>query len=122
MNKGNFLSGLSLGVLIVSHRMLYRFFMKLRANLSLPQAKTFRVKYPRVAKLFLSPLSPSIAASLAGLALGIHPKGERRVTIAVYALVKALEFNYNRLEDEGWFQNQPWVSLYPAGKGGCANK
>lgn len=97
-------------MLIVAHRVLYRFFTKLRQNLSLPQAKAFRVKYPRAAKLFLSQLAPGIGASLAGLALAIHPKGDRRTTVAVYALMKALEYNYNRLEDEGYFANRPWVS------------
>ncbi|KAI5782685.1 hypothetical protein EDC01DRAFT_619240 [Geopyxis carbonaria] len=108
MDRSNFLSSLSLAVLIVVHRVLYRFFHQLRANLSLPQAKTFRVKYPRASRLFLAPSAPALAASVSGLALAIHPKIERRVTIAAYALVKAMEFYYNRLEDKGYFQNRPW--------------
>ncbi|KAF8250902.1 hypothetical protein K440DRAFT_653428 [Wilcoxina mikolae CBS 423.85] len=107
-NYANFLSSVSLSTLIVAHRLLYRFFYQLRSNLQLPEAQTFRTKYPKASQLFLSPNSPSIAASLAGFALAIHPATERRVTIAVYTLVKAAEFIYNRYEDEGWFQNRPW--------------
>jgi len=99
----------SLATLIVAHRLLYRFFYQLRSNLQQPEAQVFRTKYPNASRLFLSPKAPSIAASLAGFALIIHPATDRRVTIAVYTFVKAAEFIYNRYEDEGWFQNRPWV-------------
>ncbi|KAG0138702.1 hypothetical protein HOY82DRAFT_544594 [Tuber indicum] len=104
----NFLFSLSLGTLVVAHRLLYRFFFRLRENLLLPQARTFRLRHPKVAKLFLSRLSPPIGSALAGLALLIHPSGNRRTTVSAWTFVKALEFCYNRLEDEGWFQNKPW--------------
>lgn len=107
-NRSNFLSSLSLSTIIILHRLLYRFFHQLRVNLQLPQAQAFRDKYPKASRVFISRKSPALAASLSGLALAIHPATERRVTIAVYTLVKALEFTYNRLEDEGWFPNRPW--------------
>lgn len=109
-NNGKFRSSLALAVLIVVHRVLYRFFHRLRTNLSLPQAKEFRQRYPRAAKVFLSPLCPSLMASLSGVALGIAPEGDMRVTAAVYTLVKAAEYWYNRLEELGWFQGRRWVS------------
>jgi hypothetical protein len=109
VNKPNFLSSLSLSTLIVLHRLLYRFFYQLRSNLQLPEAKAFRQKYPKASQLFLSPKAPSITASLSAFALLIHPATDRRVTISVYTFVKALEFIYNYYEDEGWFQNRPWV-------------
>ncbi|KAA8896075.1 hypothetical protein FN846DRAFT_966534 [Sphaerosporella brunnea] len=108
LNKPNFLSACSLSTLIVFHRLLYRFFYQLRSNLQLPEAKEFRQKYPKASQLFLSPRAPPLTASLAGFALLLHPATDRRVTISVYTFVKALEFIYNRYEDEGWFQNRPW--------------
>ncbi|KAI5799741.1 hypothetical protein FPQ18DRAFT_100344 [Pyronema domesticum] len=107
-NHSNFLSSLSLSTLIVAHRLLYRFFYQLRSNLQLLEALQFRTKYPNASKLFLSPKSPSLAASLAGFALLLHPATDRRVSIAVYALIKALEFLYNQYEDAGYFINRPW--------------
>lgn len=108
-NTSNVLQSLSLSTLIILHRLLYRFFYQLRSNLQLPEAKTFRQKYPKSSQVFLSPKAPSLAASMAGLALLIHPATDRRVTVSVYTFVKALEFIYNRYEDEGWFQNRPWA-------------
>jgi len=105
----NLLCSLSLSTLVVAHRLLYKFFFRLRENLLLPQARTFRLRHPKVARLFLSRLSPSIGSALAGLALLIYPAGDRRTTVSAWTFVKALEFCYNRLEDEGWFRNKPWV-------------
>ncbi|TGZ84484.1 hypothetical protein EX30DRAFT_325142 [Ascodesmis nigricans] len=107
-SRPNFMASLSLGVLIIIHRVLYRFLHQLRTNLMLPEAKDFRTKYPRAAKVFLSPYSPSITASLAGFALLLHPKTDLRQTIAVYTLVKAAEYWYNRFEDKGYFVDKPW--------------
>lgn len=93
----------------MAHRLLYRFFHQLRSNLQLPEAQPFRSKYPNASRLFLAPKAPPLAASLAGFALAIHPATDRRVTVAVYTFVKALEFVYNLYEDLGHFQNRPWV-------------
>ena len=94
---------------MVIHRLLYRFFSKLRQNLLLPEARKFRKRYPKISKLFVSQLSPSIGSSLAGLALLIQPPSDRRATVSVYTFVKSLEYCYNRLEDIEWFRNRPWV-------------
>lgn len=109
----NFLLSLSLSTLVVFHRLLYRFLYQLRSNLLLPnaQARRFRQRHPKVSGVFTSPLSPSIGSSLAGLALLLNPASDRRVTIAVYAFVKALEYSYNKLEDDGWFPERPWVRV-----------
>ena len=42
-----------------------------------------------------------MGASLAGLALGIYPAQQMRVSIAIYALFRALEFGWNAAEDGG---------------------
>lgn len=109
----NFLCSLSLSMLVVIHRLLYRFLSQLRSNLLLPnaQARRFRQRHPKVSNVFTSALSPSIGSSLAGLALLLHPASDQRVTVAVYTFVKALEYSYNKLEDDGWFPNRPWVYI-----------
>ncbi|KAL0638641.1 hypothetical protein Q9L58_002367 [Maublancomyces gigas] len=106
----NFLCSLSLSALVVIHRLLYRFLSQLRSNLMLPnaQARRFRQRHPKISNVFTSTLSPSIGSSLAGLALLLHPASDQRVTIAVYTFVKALEYSYNKLEDDGWLPDRPW--------------
>ncbi|CAG9951438.1 unnamed protein product [Clonostachys rosea f. rosea IK726] len=48
-----------------------------------------------------SPYAPALGASFAGLALGIYPRRQLRVTIAIYSLFRALEFGWNACEAEG---------------------
>jgi hypothetical protein len=66
-----------------------------------PQVEPFRRRNPRTAATLTSPLAPAIGASLAGLALGVYPSQQLRVTIAIYALFRALEFGWNACEMEG---------------------
>lgn len=117
LKSPNFLCSLSLSTLVVIHRLLYRFLYQLRSNLLLPnaQARRFKLRHPRISNVFTSALSPSIGSSLAGLALLLHPTSDRRVTIAVYTFVKALEYSYNKLEDDGWFPDRPWVRSFLMG-------
>lgn len=66
-----------------------------------PSAAPFRQRNPRVADTLTSPYAPAVGASLAGLALGIYPSQQLRVSVAIYALFRALEFGWNVAEDGG---------------------
>jgi hypothetical protein len=80
---------------------LFRFLTRLRAHLLDPQAEPFRLRNPRTTATLTSPFAPAIGASLAGLALGIYPSKQMRVSIAIYALFRALEFGWNVCEKDG---------------------
>lgn len=91
----------SLSGILFLYRFLFRFLSRLRAHLLDPQVEPFRRRNPRTAKALTSPLTPAIGASLAGLALGIYPAQQMRVTVAIWALFRALEFGWNSCESEG---------------------
>ncbi|KAF2843305.1 hypothetical protein M501DRAFT_926160 [Patellaria atrata CBS 101060] len=101
------LSG-SLGLILLFHRLLHRFFLRLRDSLLTDEAKAFRRRNPRVARTLTSRLAPAIGASISGFLLAVSPSDQLRVTIAIYVFTKALEHLYNRLENKGWFQERPW--------------
>ena len=42
-----------------------------------------------------------MGASLAGLALGVFPSQQLRVSVAIYAMFRALEFGWNMCEGDG---------------------
>ena len=81
-----------------------------------PQVEPFRKRNPRTAATLTSPYAPAVGASLAGLALGVFPSQQLRVTIALAAMFRALEFGWNVSEMDGlvWgFKNgrkreRPW--------------
>lgn len=98
----NFRLSLSLSTILLLHRILFRFFTRLRAHLLTDEARPFRQRNKRTSKTLTSSLAPAIGASLAGFALAVYPKEQLRVTIAIYALSQAAEFAYNLAEDEGW--------------------
>lgn len=109
----NFRLSLSLSLILLLHRLLYRFFSRLRVNLLTKDAAPFRRRNPRISKSLTSHLAPAIGSSLAGLALGVYPADQLRVTIAIYAATRAAEFTYNTLENDGWFRNKPsWVGSW----------
>ena len=89
------------------HRILHRFFTRLRANLRTEDARPFRERNPRVSKALTSRYAPAIGASLAGFALGVYPESQLRISVALYTATKSLEFLYNLLEDKGYFANRP---------------
>ncbi|TVY31905.1 hypothetical protein LSUB1_G008383, partial [Lachnellula subtilissima] len=93
---------LSLSTILLLHRILFRFFTRLRAHLLTPEARPFRQRNKRTSKTLTSSLAPAIGASLAGFALAVYPSEQLRVTISIYALSRAAEFAYNHAEDEGW--------------------
>ncbi|KAL2128151.1 hypothetical protein VTI74DRAFT_9595 [Chaetomium olivicolor] len=92
---------LSLSTILLLYRILFRFFTRLRAHLLDPSAAPFRVRNPKTATALTSPYAPAVGASLAGLALGIYPSKQLRVTVALYTVFRALEFGWNCAEDNG---------------------
>ncbi|MCJ1464809.1 hypothetical protein MMC07_003423 [Pseudocyphellaria aurata] len=104
----NFRLSLSLSLILLLHRLLFRFFCRLRINLLTKEAAPFRRRNPRISQSLTSRLAPAIGASLAGFALGVYPADQLRITIAIYVAAQAVEFLYNALENDGWFKDKPW--------------
>ncbi|KAG9248401.1 hypothetical protein BJ878DRAFT_46334 [Calycina marina] len=107
----NFRLSLSLSSILLLHRILFRFFTRLRAYLLADEAKPFRRRNKKISRTLTSNLAPAIGASLAGFMLAVYPTDQLRVTIAIYTLSRAAEFAYNHAEDEGWIwgkKERPW--------------
>lgn len=92
---------LTLSSILLLYRLLFRFFTRMRLHILAPSAEPFRARNPKTASTLTSPYTPAIGASLAGLALGVYPAEQLRVTIAIYASFRALEFGWNCAEDGG---------------------
>lgn len=92
---------LSLSSILLLYRLLFRFLTRLRAHLLDPSATPFRQRNPRTAATLTSPFAPAVGASLAGLMLGVYPSQQLRVSVAIYAMFRALEFGWNMCEEEG---------------------
>ena len=107
MKSPNFRLSLSLSSIFFLHRLLYRFFLRLRSNLLSKDAKSFRRRNPRIARSLTSTLAPAIGASVAGFSLAIYPADQLRCTIAIYFATRSLEFLYDALEGQGWFSGRP---------------
>lgn len=82
----------------------------MRGNLLTKDAAPFRRRNPRISRALTSRLAPAIGASLAGFTLCAYPSDQFRLTVAIYAVSRAAEFVYNALEDEGYFEDTPWLS------------
>ncbi|KAI9804841.1 MAG: hypothetical protein M1825_001210 [Sarcosagium campestre] len=108
LHSPNFRISLSLSGILLLHRLLYRFFSLLRENLLTKDARPFRRRNPRVSKLLISRLAPAIGASAAGFMLGVFPRNQLRVTVTIYGFTRALEFMYNKFDNELWFKRVPW--------------
>ena len=108
LTSPNLRLSLSLSLILLLHRVLFRFFSRLRTNLLTKDAAPFRRRNPRISRSLTSRLAPAIGASLAGFALGVYPRDQLRITIAIYVATRSLEFAYNALEEDGWFKNKPW--------------
>jgi hypothetical protein len=104
----SFRLALSLSSILFLHRVLFRFFVRLRSRLLSEKAAELRKRYPKLFNAITSKLAPAVGASLAGLALGIYPKDQLRVTMAIYVGARSLEFLYNALEGDGYLKNMPW--------------
>ncbi|KAG6027687.1 hypothetical protein E4U19_001906 [Claviceps sp. Clav32 group G5] len=106
----------SLSATVLLYRLLFRFLWRLRAQLLDTQAAPFRKRNPRIGAALTSRYAPAVGASLAGVALGAcptrHSRGLLRGTIALFALVRALEFTWNVCEAQGliWRRRggRPW--------------
>ncbi|KAF2191099.1 hypothetical protein K469DRAFT_720078 [Zopfia rhizophila CBS 207.26] len=98
----------SLSLILLFHRLLRRFFIRLRESLLTNEAKPFRRRNPRLAKSLTSKIAPAIGSSLAGFFLAVYPGDQLRITITIYIFTRALEFCYNYLEDQGYFRNRPY--------------
>lgn len=92
---------LSLSSILLLYRLLFRFFTRLRLHILNPSAEPFRKRNPKTANTLTSPYAPAVGSSLAGLALGVYPAEQLRVTVAIYAMFRALEFGWNYAEDGG---------------------
>ena len=104
----NFRLSISLSAILLFHRVLHRFFIRLRDSLRGEDARPFRRRNPRVGAALTSKIAPAVGASLAGVFLGLSPKDQTRMTIAIYTFSRAMEFTYNALDDKGYFKAKPW--------------
>ncbi|MCJ1285598.1 hypothetical protein MMC26_004939 [Xylographa opegraphella] len=104
----NFRLSISISLILLLHRVLHRFFTRLRVNLLTKDAAPFRRRNPRISKALTARLAPAIGSSLAGFVLGVSPGDQFRISVAIYLATRAAEFAYNTLEDDGWFKNRPW--------------
>ncbi|KAL1301775.1 hypothetical protein AAFC00_005972 [Neodothiora populina] len=91
----------SLALILVFHRLLHRFLLRLRTSLLEASASPFRRRNPRIAQILTSLHYPAIGAALSGLSLGICPKSQLRISVAIYTFSRALEFAYNAAEEMG---------------------
>lgn len=98
----------SLSLLLLLHRLLYRFLVRLRANLRTDDAEPFRDRNPRISRALTSRFAPAVGASLAGFALAITPQEQVRLTAAIYFSTRSLEFLYNVMDEKGWLAQRPW--------------
>lgn len=97
----------SLALILLFHRLLRRFFIRIRESLLSDDARSFRRRNTRISRSLTSRLAPAIGSSLAGFFLAVYPGDQLRVTMAIYIFTRALEFGYNYLEELGHFKNRP---------------
>lgn len=90
------------------HRLLYRFLVRLRANLRTDDARPFRERNPQISRALTSRFAPAVGASLAGFAMGIAPQQQLRLTGAVYWSTRGLEYLFNVLDEKGFLDHRPW--------------
>ncbi|KAF2208119.1 hypothetical protein CERZMDRAFT_50003 [Cercospora zeae-maydis SCOH1-5] len=103
---------LSFSTMLFFHRILHRFFIRLRAELQSDNAEPFRTRNPRISHALTSKYTPAVGASLAGFCLGASPAEQLRVTIAIYVFSRSLEFGYNHASSMGLIwgkgKDRPW--------------
>lgn len=95
---------LSFSGIMLFHRLLHRFFRRLRTAMLEDDdgAGAFRKRNPRVAKALTSSYTPALGAALSGLCLGLSPADQLRTTLAIYLFTRSLEFAYNAAEENGY--------------------
>lgn len=105
----------SFSLILLLHRLLHRFFIRLRDSISESSAEPFRRRNSRITRALTSRFTPALGAALSGFALGICPASQLRITIAIYVFTRALEFGYNAAEEKGiWGKNgkPDWVGSW----------
>ncbi|BAE65085.1 unnamed protein product [Aspergillus oryzae RIB40] len=107
LRSPNFRLSASLSLVLLFHRLLHRFFTRLRANLRTDEAQPFRNRNPRVSKALTSRYAPAVGASLALFGLGICPQNQLRLTAAIWMATRSLEFLFNAIDEKGWLENRP---------------
>ncbi|RMZ77050.1 hypothetical protein DV738_g4626, partial [Chaetothyriales sp. CBS 135597] len=104
---------LSLSSLLFFHRVLYRLFARLRLQLLHEKVRGIQTRHPRLYALLTSRYAPAVAASLAGLSLGIFPSSQLRVALAIYIASRASELAYSAADGLGLTKNQPaWLGSW----------
>ncbi|KEF58978.1 uncharacterized protein A1O9_03821 [Exophiala aquamarina CBS 119918] len=105
---------LSLSTLLFFHSILYRLFHRLRLQLLHEKVRHIQERYPKIYGVLTSKLAPAIGASLSGVALGICPADQLRVTVAIYIACRALEVGYKAIENTSFVKsNKPsWLGSW----------
>jgi hypothetical protein len=121
LTSPSFRLALSVSSILFLHRLLHRFFVRLRLRLLKERASQLCARYPTLFRGLTSRIAPAIGASLAGLALGICPGDQLRITVAIYVGARALEILCNSLEQNGYLGKMPWWfgswMLFPLAQG-----
>lgn len=104
---------LSYSMILLFHKLLHRFFRRLRASLLEDNAVAFRKRNPRTTSILTSRYTPAVGASLSGFFLGVSPADQLRMTIAIYVFTRSLEFGFNALELGGYL----WRTKEEGGEG-----
>ena len=108
LRSTNFRLALSITSILLLHRLLYRFFLRLRLRLLTEKSQQLRKRYPYLSYSLTSRLAPAVGASAAGFALAIYPADQLRITIAIYLGARSLEFLYKAFDQDGYFRSAPW--------------
>ena len=104
---------LSLSTMLFLHRVLYSLLQGIRKDLLRDNIRKIRERWPRTYDLLTWRLAPAAGASLSGLALGICPADQLRVTIVIYVLVRAGELLYQGAEAAGYLRRKPkWMGSW----------
>ncbi|KIW66919.1 hypothetical protein PV04_06202 [Phialophora macrospora] len=104
---------LSFSSLLFFHAILYRIFVRLRLQLLHEKVRSIKERYPRIYTILTSRIAPAVAASLSGLALGICPADQLRMTMAIYVGCRALEIGYAAIEHTKLIRRKPsWVGSW----------
>jgi hypothetical protein len=104
---------LSLGTLLFFHAILFRIFTRLRLQLLHERVQSIKQRYPRLYAVLTSKTMPAIGASLSGLAMGINPADQLRVSIAIYVGCRALELVYAATQNSKLMKSRPsWMGSW----------
>lgn len=103
----------SISLTLFLHRLLYRFLHLMRRDLLRSSSQPFRLRRPWIWQASTWRLTPAIGASLSGLALGIYPGDQLRITIAIYVFVRTCELLYKGAEAKGYMRKKPrWMGSW----------